>query len=67
MKKSCNGCRAYGRSDSCNLGYKTEIHYILIPALGNPMLKRMVPLEQCPKPKTYNDYYLQKKLKIKED
>jgi len=66
VKKKCDGCRAFGRSNSCDLGYKTEIRYIPIPALNNWILERMVPLEQCPKPRTYNEYYLQKKLKINE-
>lgn len=67
MKKTCNGCRAYGRSNDCDLGYKTEILYIPMPAFGNRILERMVPLEQCPKPRTYDEYILQKKLKIKKD
>ena len=66
MKKKCDGCRAFGRSNSCDLGYKTKILYIPISAFGNRKLERMVPLEQCPKPRTYNEYYLQKKLKINE-
>lgn len=66
MKKSCNGCRAH-KGDWCGLGYKTEIFYIPIPSFGNSELERMTPLEQCPKPKTYDEYCLQRKLKIKED
>lgn len=56
MKKTCNGCRAYGNSNSCSLGYQTKVLYIPIPAFGNRELERMVPLEQCPKPRTYNEY-----------
>ena len=67
MKKSCDGCRAIGKSNNCSLGYRTKMLYIPIPAFGNRMLERMVPLEQCPKPKTYDEYLLQKKLKIKEE
>ena len=66
VKKSCDGCRAIGRSDRCNLGYKTKILYIPIKAFGDRELKRMVPLEPCPKPRTYDGYYLQMKFKVKE-
>lgn len=66
MKKSCNRCWAYSTTNNCTLGYKTKILYIPVPAFGNRILERMVPLEQCPKPRTWNEYQLQKKLKIKE-
>jgi len=59
MKKTCNGCRAHGR-DYCTLGYKTKIIYTSIPALGNRTLETMIPLAQCPKPRTYKEYFLLK-------
>ena len=62
MKKTCNGCRAYSNNNDCNLGYKTKILNIPVPAFGNRILERMIPLEQCPKPRTYDKYYLQRKL-----
>lgn len=62
MKRTCDGCRAYSTTNDCALGYKTKILYIPIPAFGNRTLERMIPLEQCPKPLTYDGYTLQKKL-----
>lgn len=62
MKKSYNGCRAYSTTDDYALGYKTKIIYIPISALDNRILEKMIPLEQCPKPRTYDEYFLQKKL-----
>ena len=65
MKKKCNGCLAYGRG-FCNLKYKTEILSIPVSAFGNRTFERMIPLEQCPKPRTASDYFFQIKLKINE-
>lgn len=67
MKKSCNGCRAHSGGSYCKLGYITKILYIPILTFGNRELEKMVPLEPCPKPKTYDDYYLQQKLKVKKN
>jgi len=64
MKKTCNGCRAHGRGE-CNLKYKTKIIDVPVIAFGNRTFERMVPLEECPKPKTYNEYFLQDKLDIR--
>ena len=56
MKRNCNGCRAstrgyYGNYD-CNLNYKVE-------SIFNPQYNIYThgkPLEECPKPKTYDAY-----------
>lgn len=62
MKKSCNGCRAHGKN-YCILGYKTKITHVIVPAFGNRSFEKMVPLEECPKPLTYNNYMFELKLK----
>ena len=59
MKKTCNGCRAlvYGFQEMmCELKFETEPIYL------DGRVISYKPLEQCPKPKTYEDYFLQKKL-----
>lgn len=66
MKKICIGCVAYGR-DYCDLGYKTKILNIEVSAFGGRTFERMIPLEQCPKPRTSSEYFFQKKLKIKKE
>jgi hypothetical protein len=52
MKKTCYGCRALSLK-TCNLGYKNET--LLINFDGVLINKGLVPLEDCPKPKTYNE------------
>ena len=52
MKKTCEGCKALELSQytaRCLLGYKFD--------------ERFKPLEQCPKPKTYADFFEEKKQK----
>ena len=64
MKKTCNGCRAVN-GDFCMLGFKTHfVSKFLKPF--NVWISVMTPLEQCPKPRTYNEYFLQDKLDVKE-
>lgn len=56
LKRNCNGCRASGEleigNNTCGLGYKTAVKTEL---WGRPV--QWKPLEECPKPKTYNDYF----------
>jgi len=59
MKRTCDGCRALGTdlgNDQleCNLGYKTKEEVLM------DVVVCLIPLEQCPKPKTYDEYFLQK-------
>lgn len=57
MKKTCNGCRAlrYICGDwRCVLGYKIKGEKISIHGLYYYSPK---PVEQCPKPKTYKEYF----------
>lgn len=49
MKRTCDGCRANNGS-SCLLGYKTEGRFGF-----NGSYNIIKPLEECPKPKTYNE------------
>lgn len=59
MKRTCNGCRAASTSCGfCYLGYDIEIKY----KLG--FIRELIPLEDCPSPKTSADYV---KAKHKED
>jgi hypothetical protein len=66
MKKNCNGCRAsstgfYGQY-KCDLNYKMESIFndkCLMYTHGKP-------LEECPKPKTYEDYFAQMNVYRKE-
>lgn len=64
MKRNCNGCRASSRGSYdtyvCMLGYKMESVFndkYVIYTHGKP-------LEECPKPKTYDKYMA---LAYKED
>ena len=54
MKRTCNGCRALEKSRNhyrCDLGYKIEqIMYEKVFSIGAK------PKEDCPKPKTYDEY-----------
>lgn len=49
MKKTCNGCKAFGGvvENKCALGHKIELRkYDIVFVVGAK------PLEECPKPKT---------------
>lgn len=50
-KKSCSGCRALGHG--CELGYQIRHH-------ATQPWKAPVPLEPCPKPLTYDDYFAER-------
>lgn len=55
MKRNCKGCRALTEGFKgnlfCGLGYKVEqITFNVSYSIGAK------PLEECPKPKTYNEY-----------
>lgn len=52
MKKNCNGCRALC-SYGCDLGKKTTTEVKEIMGFRNVT---RIPLEECPKPKTYSLY-----------
>lgn len=49
--RTCKGCRAFNGS-GCDLGFKIETNPIF-----NGLGKRGKPLEPCPKPKTYDEYW----------
>lgn len=55
MKRTCNGCRALEISRGyyyCDLGY--EVEQQTVERVINISAK---PLQECPKPMTYNEYY----------
>lgn len=59
MKTTCDGCRAQeytGLCWKCDLGYKTK------EKEWRGIFMGIAPIEQCPKPRTYNEYILQRKL-----
>jgi len=64
MKRNCNGCRALDQNNSgyyCSLGYKVEqVYFESIYSMGSK------PLEECPKPKTYDKYLELKREVINE-
>lgn len=58
MKKTCNGCRALeniGYEQQCSLGYSMTVD--VIGKLFGRDIHKAKPLEECPKPKTYDIYY----------
>lgn len=68
MKRNCKGCRAlkYHIGPYCELGYKTKYVSEKIGGFeGNKdyYVERLIPQEECPKPKTYAEYF--RLLKIK--
>jgi len=50
MKRTCDGCKALD-SNECNLGFRTEKLY-----REHFFLVKVKPLEDCPKPKTNDEY-----------
>jgi len=63
MKKSCKGCKALYNSVHglyCDLGYKTKIKFYKGVEVG------LIPLEECPKPTTYLDYFYALKFERKD-
>jgi hypothetical protein len=58
MKRNCNGCKASSRGFhgqyTCDLNYKVESMFSdeYICHIGGK------PLEECPKPKTYDQYMM---------
>ena len=57
MKKTCTGCRALDDnrfSSSCNLGFKNKS--IKKKCIMGEYYE-CIPLEECPKPKTYDKYF----------
>jgi len=54
MKKTCDGCRALN-GKLCSLGYKN--HTKLTMYKGRLINNGIVPLENCPKPKTYKNLF----------
>ena len=61
MKKNCNGCRAFDRNGRCELGYKVQV--LSKNTSVGYILERQIPLEECPKPKTYDELFRIKGLK----
>lgn len=56
LKKTCNGCRAFsdnGSGGKCDLGYKVGDKKVIY----NCITIEYKPLEECPKPKTYDEYH----------
>lgn len=64
MKRTCNGCRALDQDPGfCYLGYKIERIYKKVECAGIiDKIEEWCPMEECPKPRTYNEYLLQEKL-----
>lgn len=64
MKRTCNRCKAPGYSAEgtlcCDLGYKTRIIYYKGIEIG------LIPLEECPKPITYSNYFYALKFERKD-
>lgn len=61
MKKSCNNCKAL-TLDKCYLKFKiTDIH----PISSMPQFYYYKPLEECPKPKTYDKFIYLHELMLK--
>jgi len=59
VKRTCEGCRAFdpfknGDRDCCSLNYKVAVSMVINTFLGT--IWKYKPLEQCPKPKTYDAY-----------
>jgi hypothetical protein len=56
MKKNCNGCRASDRGHYgeyiCHLGHAVQS----VSSANAGFYKEGKPLEECPKPKTYDKY-----------
>lgn len=52
MKRNCNYCRALEHDGSCSLGYRNETKTVLF---GVPV--EFKPLDECPKPKTYDELF----------
>jgi hypothetical protein len=50
MKRKCDGCRAL-ETNGCGLGYKTQATSVF-----DGLITKFKPLEECPKPKTYDKY-----------
>jgi len=63
MKRTCTGCKAEVR---INKILRCEFGYLVKHIKSRGVYMGIVPMEECPKPKTWNEYYLQMKLKIKE-
>lgn len=51
MKKTCKNCRALNNECKCDLGYKVKTRYY-----DDVIAISAIPLEKCPKPKTYKNY-----------
>lgn len=58
LKKSCKGCRALEGFEfdyRCTLGYRLTVD--TIGEFYGRSIYQAKPLEDCPKPKTYNKYF----------
>lgn len=52
MKKSCDNCKALSLGD-CQLGYKQKS---IFNKLGNRIIEKIKPAEDCPKPLTIKKF-----------
>lgn len=59
MKRTCQGCRA----EVCiNKTLRCEFGYLVRHIKFRGVYMGIIPAEECPKPKTWNEYYRQVKL-----
>jgi hypothetical protein len=66
MKRTCYGCRALNTEfyyDTCLLGYKNKVVF----DYQSGVVIDYIPLEQCPKPKSNEEYVALKFNKILKD
>jgi len=59
VKRICDGCRALQWLEYdgyfCDLGYRIKI--IEKYSVGNKKIYASIPIEQCPKPRTYKQWF----------
>ena len=63
MKRTCDRCKALSTNITglfCDLGYKTKVKFY------KGIEVELVPLEECPKPITYSDYFYALKFERKD-
>lgn len=63
MKRTCNGCRAL--AISVRIGFECELGFP-INDTWNGYRHIIAPLQQCPKPKTYEEYFQCREKREKE-
>ena len=60
MYKTCKGCKALNFDGSCSLGFENKVIYS--DGIKGGFNVGSIPLKPCPKPRTINAYFLEKKL-----